>query len=54
MDFREKKRVKARGFAWDYPRSCLGYGPGWSVKRHGKSSSLYSKKFFYLRMRVFC
>jgi len=26
----------ARGFAWEYLRSCTGYGPGRSVKRRGK------------------
>jgi len=46
--FSEKKRLNARGFAQEYLRSCLGYGPGWSVKRRGKSSSLHSKKHFLL------
>jgi len=41
----EKKRLNARGFAREYIRSCLGYGPGRSIKRHGKSSSMHSKKF---------
>jgi len=45
-DFWKKKRLNARGFAWEYLRSCTGYGPGQSVKRRGKSSSLHSKKFF--------
>jgi len=26
--FSEKKRLNARGFAQEYLRSCLGYGPG--------------------------
>jgi len=43
-DFRKKKRLNARGFAQEYLRSCTGYGPGRSVKRCGKSSSLQSKK----------
>jgi len=42
----KKKHLNACGFAWEYLRSCKGYGPGRSVKRHGKSSSLHSKKFF--------
>jgi len=46
--FSEKKRLNARGFAREYLRSCSGYGPGRSVKRHGKSSSLHSKKNFLL------
>jgi len=28
--------------------SCKGYGPGQSVKRRSKSSSLHSKKIFLL------
>jgi len=47
-DFREKKRLNARGFVWEYLCSCTGYGPGRSVKRRGKSSSLHSKKIFCL------
>jgi len=43
-----KKHLNARDFAWEYIRSCLGYGPGQSVKRRGKSSSLHSKKYFFL------
>jgi len=53
--FSEKKRLNARGFAWEYLRSCSGYGPGRSVKRCGKASSLHSKKkFFAWGVRVFC
>ena len=44
----EKKRLNAHGFAREYLRSCVGYGPGRSVKRHGKSSSLHLKKNFLL------
>ena len=44
-DFR-KKHWNARGFAWELLCSCMGYGPGWSVKRSSKSSSWHSKKFF--------
>jgi len=40
-----KKRLNARGFAQEYLCSCTGYGPGRSVKKHGKSSSLHSTKF---------
>jgi len=43
-----KKRLNTRGFAQVYLRSCLGYGPGRSVKRRSKSSSLHSKKNFCL------
>ena len=45
-DSRKKTRLNTRGFAWEYLRSCLGYEPGRSIKRHGKSSSLHLKKFF--------
>jgi len=38
--------LNARDFAREYLRSCMGYGPGRSVKRRGKSSSLHSKKNF--------
>ena len=44
----------ARGFAWEYLRSCSGYGPGGSVKRRSKSCSLHSqKKIFAWGVRVF-
>jgi len=43
-DFQKKQRLNACGFAREYLRSCMGYGPGRSVK----SSSLHSKKFFCL------
>jgi len=46
-DFR-KKRLNACGFARQYLRSCTGYGPGRSVRRHGMSSSLHLKKIFCL------
>jgi len=46
-DFRKKKHLNARGFAQEYLRSCSGYGPGRSVKRRGKFSSLHSKKNFF-------
>jgi len=51
--FSEKKRLNARGFAREYLRSCTGYGPGRSLKRRGKSSSLYSKKNFCLGVAAF-
>jgi len=38
---RKKNSWFASGFAWEYLRSCTGYGPGRSVKRHGKSCSLH-------------
>ena len=46
--FSEKKRLNARGFGREYLLSCTDYGPGQSVTRHGKSSSLHSKKNFLL------
>jgi len=52
-DFRKKKRLNARGFAREYLRSCSGYGPGRSVKRRDKSSSLHLKKFFAWGVRFF-
>jgi len=53
-DSRKKTRLNTRGFAWEYLRSCLGYEPGRSIKRHGKSSSLHLKKIFCLWVRFFC
>ena len=47
-NFQEKNHLNACGFAREYLRSCSGYGPGRSVKRRGKSSSLDSKKNFCL------
>jgi len=38
----------ASGCFREYLRCRLGYGPGWNVKRRGKSSSLHSKKNFLL------
>jgi len=46
--FLEKKRLNARGFAREYLRSCTGYRPGRSIKRHGQSSSMHSKNCFCL------
>jgi len=47
-------RLAAFGdFAREYLRSCSGYGPGRSVKRRGKSSSLHSKKIFCLGVAGF-
>jgi len=43
-----KKRLNARGFVREFLCSCTGYGPGRSIKRRGKSSSLHSKKNFFL------
>jgi len=47
-DFRKKKRLNAHGFAWEFLRSGMLYRPSRSLKRHGKSSSLHSKKNFLL------
>jgi len=47
--FSETKSLNAHGFAQEYLRSSSGYGPSRRVKRHGKSSSLHSKKNFCLR-----
>ena len=44
-NFRKKNRLNARGFARECLRSCMGYGPGWSVKRCGKSLSALKKIF---------
>jgi len=44
--FSQKKHLKSLGFAQEYLRSCSGYGPGRSVKKRSKSSSLYSKEKF--------
>jgi len=52
--FLEKKRLNARGFAWEFLRSGILYRPGKSPKRRGKSSSLHSKKIFCLGVWVFC
>jgi len=46
--FSEKKRLNARGFAWEFLRSSTFYRPRKSLKRRGKSSSLHSKKNFLL------
>ena len=46
--FLEKKRLNARDFAWEFLRSGMLYRPGKSLKRHGKSSSLQSKRNFSL------
>ena len=51
--FSGKKCLNACGFAREYLCSCSGYRPGLSVKRHGKSSSLHSKKSFCLGGVVF-
>jgi len=53
-DFQKKTHLNARGFVWEYLRSCMGYRPGWSVKRRSKSSSLHSKKNFCLGGAFFC
>jgi len=44
----EKKHLKARGFAREFLRSGILYRPGKSLKKHGKSSSLHSKKIYLL------
>jgi len=51
-DFR-KKCLNARGFAWEFIRSDMLYRPSKSLKRHGQSSSLHSKKFFAWGLRFF-
>jgi len=53
-DFQEKKRLNGHGFAREFLRSGMLYRPGKSLKRHGKASSLHSKKMFCLGVRVFC
>ena len=53
-DFRKKTRLNARNFAREFIRSSVLYRSGKSLKRHGKSSSLHSKKFFAWGVRVFC
>jgi len=50
----QKNSWIARGFEWEYLRSCTGYGPGRSIKKSGKSCSLHSKKFFGWGVLVFC
>jgi len=47
-DFQKKNRLNARGFVWEFLRSCMLYRPGKSLKRRGKSSSLHLKKIFWL------
>ena len=42
----QKNNWFARGFAWEYLRSCPGYAPGQSVKIRSKSCSLHAKKNF--------
>jgi len=44
----EKKHQNARAFAWELLHFCSGYRLGRSVKRRSKSSSLHSKKIFWL------
>jgi len=44
----QKNSWIARGFAREYLRSCTGYEPGRSAKRHSKSSSLHLKKNVWL------
>jgi len=53
---RKKNSWFARGFAWEYLRSCTGYGPGWSVKRRKDAASLIvctRKKFFAWGVQFF-
>jgi len=49
----EKKSLNARGFAREFLRSSMLYKPGKSLKGHGKSSSLHSKKNFCLGVAGF-
>jgi len=51
--FLKKKHRNAHGFAREFLLFSKCYGPGWSVKRHGKSSSLHSKKIFWLGVAYF-
>jgi len=44
--FLGKKRLNARGFAWEFLQSGMLHRPGTSLKRHGKSSSLHSNEKF--------
>jgi len=44
--FSRKKHWNARGFAREFLWSSHRYRPSKRLKRHGKSSSLHSKKFF--------
>jgi len=54
-DFWKKRRLNARGFAWEFLWSGMLYKPSKSLKIRGKSSSLHSKKkFFAWGLRVFC
>jgi len=46
--FSQKKRLNACGFAREFLQSGMLYRPSNSLKRRGKSSSLHSKKNFYL------
>jgi len=46
--FKKKQHQNACGFAREWLRSCMGYRPGWSVKRCGKSSGVHSKNIFWL------
>jgi len=46
--FSKKKRLNARGFAWEFLRSGMLYRPSKSLKRLSKSSILHSKKIFCL------
>jgi len=45
--FPKKQHWNAHGFMQEFLQSCKCYGPGRSVKRRGKSSSLHSKNFFF-------
>jgi len=51
-DFR-KKNQNACGFVREFLRSGKRYRPGQSLKRHGKSSSLHSKKNVWLEKADF-
>ena len=51
--FQKKKRLHARGSAWEFLRFGMLYRPGKSLKRRGKSSSLHSKKNFCLGVAGF-
>jgi len=51
-DLRKKHR-NARGFAQEFLRSGQRYRPDKRLKRHDKSSSLHSKKFFGWGVKIF-
>ena len=50
-----KKNTETHVALWaEFLQISKCYGPGRSVKIHGQSSSLHSKKFIWLRVWIFC